>query len=212
MLYALRKLIAFVFLGGIFWFIYRDPAKIGKPVFMNTLGILTLVFGVFWLTIPGLVVQMRIRKRIRKNRAGFAAWRSGGGEGKLVPLPKKACRLELAEGETAYAHEKGTVYVESGAGLDAVAVPGRPGDVAFPKLRRCDRKIQRTHYYLTDRRIALCGKELNTSIVLADVVRVEVRPGGLVFFMKRDGGERAYAFTFPNPLVAEAQFRAVCRR
>ena len=204
MLYALRKLVAFVFLGGIFWFIYRDPANIGNPVFMNTLGILVLLFGLFWLTVPGLVVAMRIRRRRRQNRAVYEQWVAQGGTAALRELPKKACRLELAEGERAYAHEKGTVYVESGAGFDGIAVKAHPGDVAFPKLRKTNRKIQRTHYYLTNRRMVFVGKSIDCEIPLADIRGVRETPGGLVFTVRRDGREELFAFTFQNPSIAAA--------
>lgn len=204
MLYALRKLIAFVFLGGIFWFIYRDPANIGKPAFMNTLGILVLVFGLFWLTIPGLVVTTRIRRRLRQNRAEYAKWLAAGGPDSIGELPKKTCRLELADGEKVYAHEKGTVYVESGRGFDAISVKAKPGDVAFPKLRETNRKMQRTHYYLTDRRIAFAGKSISCDIPFGDLLKVSEAPGGLVFTVRRDNAEERMAFTFPAPPVAAA--------
>ena len=50
--YALRKLIAFVFLGGMFWFIYQDLDNLDKPWFMHALGLITISFAFFWLIIP----------------------------------------------------------------------------------------------------------------------------------------------------------------
>ena len=56
MIYALRKLIAFVFLGGMFWFIYQDLDNLDKPWFMHALGLITVAFAFFWLLIPMVVV------------------------------------------------------------------------------------------------------------------------------------------------------------
>ena len=58
MIYALRKLIAFVFLGGIFWFIYQDLDNLDKPWFMHALGMITVAFAFFWLLIPMVVGPM----------------------------------------------------------------------------------------------------------------------------------------------------------
>ena len=55
MTYALRKLIAFVFLGGMFWFIYQDLDNLDKPWFMHALGLITIAFAFFWLLIPMIV-------------------------------------------------------------------------------------------------------------------------------------------------------------
>lgn len=203
-MYSLRKLIAFVFLLGIFWFIYRDPANLGNTVFMNRLGLLVLLFGIFWLTIPGLVVAMRIRKRLAHNREVYAEWMSRGGTDQFKELPKKSCRLELADGEKAFVHEKGTVYVESGVGFDGISVKAKPGDVAFPKLRKTNRKMQRTHCYLTNRRLAFAGKSVGFDIPLEDVLTVKEAPGGLVFTVRRNGREELLAFTFQNPMIAAA--------
>ena len=54
MIYALRKLIAFVFLGGMFWFIYQDLDNLDKPWFMHALGMLTVPYAIamivfFWI-------------------------------------------------------------------------------------------------------------------------------------------------------------------
>ncbi len=58
--YALRKLIAFVFLGGMFWFVYQDLDNLDKPWFMHALGLITIAFAFFWLLIPMIVVELRI--------------------------------------------------------------------------------------------------------------------------------------------------------
>ena len=63
MIYALRKLIAFVFLGGMFWFIYQDLGNLDQPWFMHALGLITIAFAFFWLLIPVAVVWYRIRCR-----------------------------------------------------------------------------------------------------------------------------------------------------
>lgn len=202
LLYALRKLIAFVFLGGIFWFIYSDPAEIGSPVFMHTLGALTLAFAAFWLVIPWAVVSMRIRNRKRQNAARYAVWREALGDRKPEPLPRKAVKLELPADERVYLHEKGTLYVPPKAGFDAISAKGLPGDVAFPGLRRNSRKIQRTHCYFTDRQLVLAGKQIDFRVPYADFVKVSDRPGGLVFTLMKDGRRLSLAFTFQNPLVA----------
>ena len=55
MIYALRKLIAFVFLGGMFWFIYQDLDNLDKPWFMHALGMIAIAFAFFWLLIPMVV-------------------------------------------------------------------------------------------------------------------------------------------------------------
>lgn len=209
MLYALRKLIAFVFLGGIFWFIYRDPANIGNPVFMNTLGILVAVFGAFWLFVPSLVVFVRIRRRVAKNLAGYAEWEAKKGDGVMAPIIQKSIRLELEPGELVYMHEKGTFYVAPGTGFDELSVRGVPGDVAFPRMRRLSRKVQRTHFYLTDRRVAFAGKAIGFSMPFSGLRKFAEAPGGLVFDVVRDGQELKIAFTFQNPLIAAEEVRRV---
>lgn len=209
MLYALRKLIAFVFLGGIFWFIYRDPANIGSPVFMNTLGILVAVFGAFWLFVPSLVVFVRIRRRVAKNLAGFAEWEAKKGDGVMTPIVQKSVRIELEKDELVFMHEKGTFYVAPKTGFDDISVRGVPGDVAFPRMRRLSRKIQRIHFYLTDRRMAFVGKALGVSMPFSAVRKFTETPGGLVFDVERDGRELHIAFTFQNPLIAAEEVRRV---
>lgn len=209
MIYSLRKLIAFVFLGGIFWFIYRDVANIGNPLVMNTVGVLVAVFGIFWLIVPAIVVHFRIRARIAHNRERFGEWLAEHGRSAPRPLPRKTCRIDLGEGEQAYIHEKGTFYVEPDAQFDSISVRGAPGDVAFPRMHRCSRKVQRTHFYLTDRRVVFAGKSLHFQVGLDGLRGVSAAPGGLVFSVS--SGERTLrmAFTFQNPLVAEEIIRRV---
>lgn len=209
MIYALRKLIAFVFLGGIFWFVFQDPLEIGNPTFMNTLGVMVLVFGMFWILIPILVVQIRVRKRVRQNRDGFAKWKAEHPDG-FAPTfrSKKIEFLKLEDGENVWFHEKGTVYLERGAGFDEASVPGKPGDVAFPGLGSLRRKIQRTHFYITDRRIIFLGKTIDCSIPFADVRSAAVKPGGILFAVQRESRPAKMAFTFQNPLITEAAFEA----
>lgn len=201
-LYALRKLIAFVFLGGIFWFIYSDPAEIGSPVFMHALGVITVLFAVFWLVVPMLVVRLRIRKRERQNEERYQDWKIAIGKDVIHPLSRKVTKLELAEGERVFLHEKGTLYAPAGVGFDEMSAKGKPGDVAFPGMRRNTRKIQRTHCYLTDRQIILVGKMLKCEIGFAELKKFLIKPGGLVFLVEKDGKRVELAFTFPNPLVA----------
>ena len=74
MLYALRKLIAFMFLGGMFWFIYQDLGNLDKPWFMHALGLITISFAFFWLLIPMAVVKLRIRRRLKQNRERYEKW------------------------------------------------------------------------------------------------------------------------------------------
>lgn len=200
-LYALRKLIAFVFLGGIFWFVYSDPTDIGKPWFMHTLGVITAIFGVFWMVVPVLVVKFRIRARVRRNRVRYAEWLAGEGARPVEPMRKEHPGLGLKDGERAYYHEKGTLYVEKGAGFDEISVVGKPGDVAFPGARRLGRKIQRTHFYMTDRRLMFVGKSLHFSAELPELRDLKVEPGGLSFVVRRDGRDVRMAITFQNPLV-----------
>ena len=210
-LYALRKLIAFVFLGGIFWFIYSDPANIGKPAFMNAVGVLVAVFGAFWLFVPSLVVLLRIRRRIAHNREGYSEWLAAHGDSVPEPLPPKACRIDVEDGERVYMHEKGTFYARPETGFDSISVRGAPGDVAFPRLRGNNREIQRTHFYITGRRVFFAGKSISFSVPFADIRGVSAAPGGLVFRIARDGRNDVFAFTFQNPLIADEIVRRVMR-
>ena len=215
MIYALRKLIAFVFLGGIFWFIYQDLDNLGKPWFMHALGLIAISFAFFWLLIPMVVVWLRIRSRRAKNRERYAKWLSEGGIESLRPRSVKkgedagkgAKVTSISSDDQVFFHEKGTLYAE----LDSEAVDssskagrpvGRPSDVAFPGMRRKCSVAQRTHCYFTNRRIAFAGKDMDFGIPFGELKSFSVMPGGLVF--ETDGGISAarFAFTFHNPLVA----------
>lgn len=204
MLYALRKLIAFVFLGGLFWFIYQDLGNLDKPWFMHALTVLVIVFACFWLAVPMLVVRLRIHRRQVQNAVGFQKWRAEQGAGGLKAYPRRNAKLALEAGEEVYFHEKGTLYVPENCGFDAVSVRGAPGDVAFPGQRKIRRKIQRTHGYFTNRRIRFAGKVLDCAIPFSDIRAVQTTPGGLVFRALIDGREVRLAFTCQNPLVAKA--------
>ncbi len=98
MIYALRKLIAFVFLGGLFWFIYQDLDNLEQPWFMHALGLIVIAFAFFWLLIPMVVVHFRIVARRRQNAASYAEWRAALGPGGPQPLAKGGGRLQLADG------------------------------------------------------------------------------------------------------------------
>ena len=202
MLYALRKLIAFVFLGGMFWFIYQDLDNLDQPWFMHALGMITIVFAFFWLLIPMVVVRLRIRRRCLQNKERYQAWLADGGRATIRPRPAKKVRLEAVDpDEQAFFHEKGTLYVGLGsAGIDVSERPvGRPSDVAFPGHRRDCHVCQRTHCYFTNRRVVFVGKGLDISIPFNDLKNTMITPGGIVF---ESGSAQRYAFTFQNPLVA----------
>lgn len=192
---ALRNLIAFVFLGGIFWFAYQDLDNLSNPRFQTIIGALICIFALFWLLVPIAVVKMRIIRRNAKNQRGFEEWKKrseGVKTGKV-----KGVRLILEAGEKEFFHEKGTLYVEPGKGFDEFSHPGQVGDVAFPKENRDWRRIQRVHFYLTDRRIFFIGKELDYKLDLASLANYRKTPGGLVF--ETDDG--VFCFTFSNPLI-----------
>ena len=200
-LYALRKLIAFMFLGGMFWFIYQDLGNLDKPWFMHALGLITIVFAVFWLLIPMIVVKLRISRRIRQNKERYQKWLADGGVAAIRPRPAKKVRLEPVDpDEQAFFHEKGTLYVRGRVpGLDVSLRPvGRPSDVAFPGWRRKCHVCQRTHCYFTNRRIVFEGKDLDISILSADLVKRYATPGGMVFETRN----ARFAFTFQNPMIA----------
>ena len=213
MTYALRKLIAFVFLGGMFWFIYQDLDNLDQPWFMHALGMITIAFAFFWLLIPMVVVWYRIRRRCAQNKARYQKWLDGGGLATVRPRPAKKVRLESVDpDEQALFHEKGTLYV------DAVAQPGRarppdappsaqpalqrpvgrPSDVAFPRCRHNFHVCQRTHCYVTNRRIVFEGRDLDIAISFGKLKNFSVAPGGIVFEMSGP----TLLFTFQNPLVA----------
>ena len=247
MIYALRKLIAFVFLGGMFWFIYQDLGNLGKPWFMHALGLIAIVFAFFWLLIPMVVVWFRIRRRRIQNQIRYRKWLAEGGVANIGEHPARNARLDLEPDEQACFHEKGTLYVEKvgrgegeiglrplnrpsafkdlkprsgdlkrsdlrikeGKG-DVVRPVGRPSDVAFPRYRRDCHVCQRTHCYMTTRRLAFAGKGLDIRIPWEELKKYTVMPGGIVFESTHpkqntaaDGGMSAvrFAFTFQNPLV-----------
>ena len=208
-IYALRKLIAFVFLGGMFWFIYQDLDNLDQPWFMHALGLITITFAFFWLLIPMVVVWYRIRRRCAQNRARYQKWLDEGGVANLRPHPVKNVRLVAVDpDEQALFHEKGTLYVDAVARpgrtppLDAPPASlrpvGRPSDVAFPKCRRDFHVCQRTHCYMTNHRIVFEGKDLDISIQFGELRNFSVAPGGIVF----DVSGPMLLFTFQNPLVA----------
>ena len=208
MIYALRKLIAFVFLGGMFWFIYQDLDNLGKPWFMHALGLITIAFAFFWLLIPTVVVWYRIRRRRVQNRARYQKWLVEGGLAKLRPRPVEKVRLAAVEpGEQVFYHEKGTLYVDPGASwVNMAARPvGRPSDVAFPGNRRDFHVCQRTHCYMTSHRVAFEGKDLNVDILFGKLESFVVAPGGIVFGLAGS----TFLFTFQNPLVAADVLRFV---
>ena len=211
MTYALRKLIAFVFLGGLFWFVYQDLDNLGEDWFMHALGLITVVFALFWLFIPMVVVWTRRRRRVRRNRERYEKWLSEGGAGSVRARRADGGRTakvaSIGVGDVIFFHEKGTLYSELGklSPEDAKHVQGpvgRPSDVAFPRFRRMCRVEQRTHCYFTSRGVAFAGKDLDFAVPFAELKSLQVEPGGLVFEAARGGRSERYAFTFQNPLVA----------
>ena len=210
MIYALRKLIAFVFLGGMFWFIYQDLDNLDKPWFMHALGMIAIAFAFFWLLIPMVVVWFRIRRRRAQNQARYMKWLADGGIANISERPARNAKLDLEPGEQACFHEKGTLYVEKVRRGEGEKV-GRPSDVAFPGYRRDCHVCQRTHCYMTNRRLAFAGKDLDIRMPWEELKKFTVMPGGIVFEATRmkqntatDGGisSMRFAFTFQNPLVA----------
>ena len=205
-------MIAFVFLGGMFWFIYQDLDNLDKPWFMHALGLITVVFAFFWLLIPMIVVRLRICRRLKQNRERYAKWLADGGVAAIRPRPAQKVRLNpIDPDEQAFFHEKGTLYIaadgESGRarspsapsiGNMASRPVGRPSDVAFPGHRSNGHVCQRTHCYFTNRRIVFAGKDLDVSITFANLKKTIVKPGGIVF----EAADLRCAFTFQNPLVA----------
>lgn len=211
MIYALRKLIAFVFLGGIFWFIYQDLGNLGKPWFMHALGLITVLFAFFWLVIPMLVVHFRIRRRRTQNRERYVKWREETGGGDPQPIARRNPRLSFEPGEQVYLHEKGTLYATAGAALGGVSREGRPSDVAFPHFNRSCCRIQRTHVYVTDRRLLFAGKGLFKPVPFAELKSFFDTPGGIVFELSGPGAEARLAFTFQNPLIVADVLRYVLK-
>ena len=201
-IYALRKLIAFVFLGGMFWFIYQDLGNLDQPWFMHALGMITIAFAFFWLLIPMVVVRLRIRRRQTQNKERYQAWLAEGGIATICPRPLKNARFAAVDSnEQIFFHEKGTLYVRLGAaGVDRSERPvGRPSDVAFPGHRHDCHVCQRTHCYFTNRRVVFEGKGLDINFPFTDLKKTTVTPGGIVF---ESVSAPRYAFTFHNPLVA----------
>ena len=211
MIYALRKLIAFVFLGGIFWFIYQDLDNLDKPWFMHALGMITIAFAFFWLMIPMVVVQWRIRQRRIQNRERHAQWRAELGDGVPRPHSRQNVRLSLEPDEQVYFHEKGTLYATKEAALGEVSREWRPSDVAFPRFSRPCCRIQRTHCYITNRRLLFIGKELSKSVMFAELKSFDDTPGGLVFKVPGSGATARLAFTFQNPLIVADVLRFVMK-
>lgn len=219
MIYALRKLIAFVFLGGMFWFIYQDLDNLDKPWFMHALGMIAIAFAFFWLLIPMVVVWFRIRRRRAQNQERYRKWLADGGIANICERPARNARLDLCPGEQACFHEKGTLYVEvekvgrgegEKEGRGEGEKVGRPSDVAFPGYRRDCHVCQRTHCYMTNRRLAFAGKDLDIRIPWEELKKFTVMPGGIVFEATHimhntatvDGmSSTRFAFTFQNPLV-----------
>ncbi|MBR1921121.1 MAG: hypothetical protein IJ829_03830 [Kiritimatiellae bacterium] len=210
MIYALRKLIAFVFLGGMFWFIYQDLGNLDKPWFMHALGMIAVAFAFFWLLIPMVVVWTRRVCRVRRNRERHAKWLAEGGAAAIVPHLRrrrgKAANLTaIGKDERIYFHEKGTLYTAFKAPPYDGYQPSRPGcpsDVAFPHFRQKCCVGQRTHCYITDRGVAFAGKDLDFSIPFAKIRSLFVEPGGIVFDYDRRPFPSRFAFTFQNPLIA----------
>ena len=202
MIYALRKLIAFVFLGGMFWFIYQDLDNLNKPWFMHALGLITVAFAFFWLLIPMIVVHFRIRRRCAQNRERYAKWRAELGEGAPQPQMRRHIPVSLEPDELVYFHEKGTLYATKGAAIGDVSRAGRPSDVAFPRFNRLCSRIQRTHCYMTDRRLLFVGKDFFKPIPFTALKSFADTPGGLVFELDGTGTDARLAFTFQNPLIA----------
>ena len=201
MKYALRKLIAFVFLLGIAWYIYRDVENIWNQNYMASIGGLFVIFAAFWLLVPLAVVWARIWKRTRKNRRGYAVWLGEVGSDGLRPH-RHNHKLNIDADETLWFHEKGTMYVRGTAAFDAATVEGRIGDVAFPHEPRVWRKAQRTHCYFTGWRILFLGKEVDCDVPFGELVAFHPTVGGLVFEVKRGDELFRIAFTFVNPLIA----------
>ena len=213
-IYALRKLIAFVFLGGMFWFIYQDLDNLNKPWFMHALGMITVAFAFFWLLIPVVVVWCRIRRRRAQNRVRYQSWLAEGGVLNLQSRPVKNARLVAVDpDEQAFFHEKGTLYVDAGAQPGRARSPsappqrpiGWPSDVAFPRCRRNFYVCQRTHCYMTNRRIVFEGKDLQLAIPFNELKSFSVAPGGIVF----EASGPTLLFTFQNPLIAADVLRFV---
>ena len=209
-----------------FWFIYQDLDNLDKPWFMHALGMIVIAFAFFWLLIPMVVVWFRIRRRRAQNLVRYKKWLADGGVSNICERKARNARLDLEPGEWACFHEKGTLYVEKVGSCEGEKVGrgegekgrrgegekvGRPSDVAFPGYRRSCHVCQRTHCYMTNRRLAFAGKDLDVRIPWNELEKFTVMPGGILFevaplehsAMPRGKGPAArFAFTFQNPLVA----------
>ena len=208
-IYSLRKLIAFVFLGGMFWFIYQDLDNLEQPWFMHALGLITVAFAFFWLLIPVVVVWCRIRRRRAQNKMRYQKWRAEGGVSNLRSHPVKNARLMAVDSaEQAFFHEKGTLYVDLGVSEGNLAdrPVGRPSDVAFSGYRRNFHVCQRTHCYFTNKRVVFEGKDLDVDIPFGELARFAVTPGGIAF---ERADAASFLFTFQNPLIAADILRFV---
>ena len=182
---------------------------------MHALGMIAIAFAFFWLLIPMVVVWFRIRRRQAQNQVRYRKWLAEGGLANICERPARNARLDLEPGEQACFHEKGTLYVDKKANGnvsmgDAVRPVGRPSDVAFPGYRRDCHVCQRTHCYMTNRRLAFAGKDLDMRISWEELKKFTVMPGGIVFDVAcpkqnavTDGNmsPMRFAFTFQNPLV-----------
>ena len=124
--------------------------------------------------------------------------------------PARNARLDLEPGEQACFHEKGTLYIEK-VGRGEGEKVGRPSDVAFPGYRRDCLVCQRTHCYMTNRRLAFAGKGLDIRMPWEELKKFTVMPGGIVFeatHIRQNAitvvgmASMRFAFTFQNPLVA----------
>jgi len=201
-IYALRKLIAFVFLGGMFWFVYQDLDNLDKPWFMHALGLITIAFAFFWLLIPMLVVRFRIYRRRRQNRDQYDKWRAEHGDALPSPHSRKSAHIDLEPDEKVYFHEKGTLYATKGAAIGDASRRFRPSDVAFPHFDRTCSRAQRIHLYITDRRLLFVGKGLFRSVPHPEIISFSDAPGGLVFCISPKDANARIAFTMQNPLIA----------
>ena len=158
--------------------------------------------------VPMVVVCVRIRRRRAQNAERHRKWLEEGGVARIRPRPAKSARVASAEpDEQIFFHEKGTLYVGLGApGFDAAVhqdrPTGRPSDVAFPGFRRVCHVCQRTHCYITNKRMAFGGKDLALGISFAELGKCTVMPGGIVFETGCGASAASFAFTFQNPLIA----------
>jgi hypothetical protein len=184
-----------------FWFVYQDLGNLGKPWFMHALGLITFAFAFFWLLIPMVVVWCRIYRRRAQNMVRYQKWLDEGGLANIRPYsPRNAKFMTVQSGEQIFSHEKGTLYVSSRfPGIDMTARPvGRPSDVAFPGNQRDFHVCQRTHCYITNRRVAFDGKGLDADVPFGELKSFSVAPGGIVFVL----ADSVLLFTFQNPHIA----------